>query len=49
MKELFSLFNWMPNPLKALCIGGLAIFVLIGLFRLIRSIIEFILDLIPGW
>ncbi len=49
MKELFSLFGWMPGPLKALCVGGLAIFVLIGVYRIIRSIIEFILDLIPGW
>lgn len=49
MKELFSLFDWMPGSLKALCIGGLSIFVLVGLFRLIRSVIEFITDLIPGW
>lgn len=49
MKELFSLFNWLPDSLKALCVGGLAIFFLVGLFRLVRSVIEFITDLIPGW
>lgn len=49
MKELFSLFSWLPDPLKALCVGGLAIFFLIGLFRLICAIINAITDLIPGW
>lgn len=49
MKDLFALFDWLPGPMKAVCIGGLALFFLIGLFRLIRSVIEFIVDLIPGW
>ncbi len=49
MDALFSLFDWLPGSLKALCVGGLAIFFLIGLVRLIRAIIEIITDLIPGW
>lgn len=38
-----SLFGWMPPVLQVLCVGALAIFLIITVLRLVM----FILDLIP--
>lgn len=35
MNAVFSLFGWLPLPLQFLCNGAIAIFLLIGVYRLI--------------
>jgi hypothetical protein len=37
---IFSLFNWMPAGLKAICIGALVIFFIWSLLCLIRLIMD---------
>lgn len=49
MDAITSLFDWLPGPLEALFIGAVAIFILVGLFKLVCAVIRVITDLIPGW
>lgn len=49
MEALFSLFDWCPGSLGLLLGGGLALFILYGVFKLIVAVVRVILDLIPGW
>lgn len=49
MSSLNLLFGWLPGPLGALFRGAIAIFVLVGLFKLVSAIIKVVTDLIPGW
>lgn len=44
-----SLFDWLPNPLGALFVGAIAIFVLYGVFKIVSAIIKLVTDIIPGW
>lgn len=49
MTAINALFGWLPPFFQGLFGGGLAIFVLWAIFKLVSAIIKIITDLIPGW
>lgn len=49
LTSVFSLFNWLPFPLRYLFVGAVSIFVLVGLFKIISAVVHLIADIIPGW
>lgn len=49
MTAINALFGWLPPFFQGLFGGGLAIFVLWALFKLVSAIIKIVTDLIPGW
>lgn len=36
---VLSLFSWLPDSLRLLCGGAVAIFLLVGIFRLVSAIL----------
>lgn len=49
MEAILSLFGWCPGPLKALFVGGVCLFLIYGVFKIVMAVIRAITDIIPGW